>query len=138
VLTVMLIPGQTTQTPRERPMLILPLSRGEVDRRAATVKEVTIQATAYSHTGNRTFTETWPREGRTIAVDPKAIPLGSRVFIKELNNWYLAEDLIPDESVAKGAKIDIFMSDEKSCWAWGRRDVRVVVESVDKVEKQNK
>lgn len=90
-------------------------------------RELVIEATSYTHTGYKTFTGTWPREGWTIAVDPKIIPLGSRVHIEGLG-WRVAEDKIPEESIAKGAVIDIFMDSEKRCWKWGRQDVRVVVE----------
>jgi len=91
-----------------------------------------VQATAYTHTGERTYSETWPQEGRTIAVDPATIPIGSRVYIREFGRWYVAEDKIPPQSVAKGAKIDIYMDREADCWEWGRRDVRVVVVKPEK------
>jgi 3D (Asp-Asp-Asp) domain-containing protein len=100
--------------------------------RESAQKELVVQATAYSHTGDRTYSGTWPREGWTIAVDPATIPIGSRVYIKELNNWYIAEDRIPEVSIRKGAKIDIFMDREADAWKWGRRDVRVVVEPPEK------
>lgn len=91
-----------------------------------------VQATAYTHTGDRTYSGTWPQEGRTIAVDPATIPIGSMVYIKELGRWYIAEDKIPPRSVAKGAKVDIYMDREADCWEWGRRDVRVVVVKPEK------
>ncbi|MEG2213524.1 MAG: G5 domain-containing protein, partial [Clostridiales bacterium] len=44
------------------------------------VKKISVEATAYTATGNRTATGTWPKVG-TIAVDPKYIPLGTKVYI---------------------------------------------------------
>lgn len=105
------------------PLLKIKVSRGGYER--PETKIMTVESTAYSHTGNRTYTGTWPKEGRTIAVDPQAIPIGSKVYIKELGGWYVAEDKIPPESVAKGARVDIFMDDENRCWEWGRRDITV-------------
>jgi len=40
----------------------------------------TMIATAYTHTGYRTATGTWPSRG-TIAVDPEVIPLGTRLYV---------------------------------------------------------
>lgn len=90
------------------------------------IREITLQATAYSHTGQKTFTGTWPKEGRTIAVDPETIPIGSLVWIQGFG-WRIAEDKIPPGSIRKGAKIDIFMDNESRCWEWGRRNVRVII-----------
>lgn len=99
-----------------------PVSRNNVTQG----QEMIVQATAYSHTGQQTYTGTWPKEGRTIAVDPETIPMGSRVYIEGFG-WRVAEDKIPLESVAKGAKVDIFMDNENDCWEWGRRNVRIIV-----------
>lgn len=103
--------ANTTDTPQPQPQPI----------------EMVVESTAYSHTGNQTYTGTWPQEGRTIAVDPETIPIGSRVFIEELGAWFVAEDKIPPESVQRGAVIDIFKNCENDCWEWGRRDVTVKV-----------
>ncbi len=124
--------------PRPPPLGII--SRGEVDRNKQRVQRVSmetiepqqaikmvVQSTSYSHTGSRTYTGTWPQEGRTIAVDPATIPINSKVYIKELDNWYVAEDLIPPKSIAKGARVDVFLGDKSRCWEWGRRDITIEV-----------
>ena len=55
--------------------------------------------------------------GRTVAVDPEVIPLGSRVFIifpqeySELDGIYIAEDT---GLLIKGEAIDIFFGEDKS------------------------
>ena len=53
--------------------------------------------------GGLTATGTKPKVGRTIAVDPKVIPYGSKVKIG--NKTYTAEDC---GGAVKGKKIDIF------------------------------
>lgn len=51
-----------------------------------------------------TASDTMPKEGRTIAVDPKIIPLGSKVEINGIE--YIAEDT---GGAIKGNKIDIYI-----------------------------
>lgn len=123
--------------PRPPPVEV---SRGEVDRNGVNMEEqvksgdhfsgmveMVVKSTSYSHTGSKTYTGTWPQEGRTIAVDPTTIPIGSMVYINELDRWFIAEDKIPPKSVAKGAIVDIFRNCESCCWEWGRRDINVKV-----------
>ncbi len=79
-----------------------------------------LEATAYTHTGNTTFTGVYPRIG-TIAVDPRVIPLGSRMWV-EGYGYGIAQDT---GGLIKGKIIDLFMDTEKECLRWGRRQVRV-------------
>lgn len=65
--------------------------------------------THYAPTGNRTATQSIPRTDKTIAVDPKIIPLHSIVYIEDLG-YYVAEDT---GSAIKGNKIDIFVSSKE-------------------------
>lgn len=60
---------------------------------------------------------------KTCAVDPKVIPLGSKVYVKEFG-WLRANDT---GNAIKGHIIDIAMPDRKSAWAWGRRNIEVFV-----------
>lgn len=122
--------GQVELNEPNEPIKTNEPSRGDISAassRGREGKELIVESTSYSHTGNRTFSGTWPQEGVTIAVDNQKIKVGSRVYIYELNNWYLAEDLIPASSVKKGAIIDIFQNDIGDCWQWGRRDVQIKV-----------
>ena len=99
-------------------------------------------ATAYIATGNQTASQTWPIEGRTIAVDFSVIPKGSTVRVEcseypSVNGTYIAEDTGKlDSSInMKGARIDIFLGDPKIPTAenesraldFGRRPVRVFI-----------
>lgn len=84
--------------------------------------EIICEATAYTHTGNRTYTGTWPSRG-TIAVDPKVIPLGSRLWV-EGYGFGVAEDT---GGAIKGHIVDVFLENEEACREWGRRKVKVRV-----------
>lgn len=78
-----------------------------------------------------------PVEGRTIAVDPSVIPLGSKVLVicpsrPDVNGVYLAEDVGGD---IVGGRIDIYFDDmytnereaNKRMLAFGTRDVIIHV-----------
>ena len=65
----------------------------------------------------RTATGTNPKEGRTIAVDPKIIPKGSLVFIEGWG-YYIAEDT---GSAIKGKRIDIFLNSYKMAKQLGNK-----------------
>lgn len=64
--------------------------------------------THYAETGYRTATGHKPLKGRTIAVDPKVIPLNSIVYIESLG-YFVAEDT---GGAIKGKKIDIYVKDK--------------------------
>lgn len=70
-----------------------------------------------------TATGTKAAEGRTIAVDPKVIPLGSKVVIN--GHEYIAEDT---GGGIKGNKLDIFFNSHREALNFGVRwyDVYVV------------
>lgn len=63
---------------------------------------------------NITATGTTPKVGRTIAVDPKVIPYGSRVVIN--GNTYIAEDC---GGAIKGNIIDIFVGSTEEAYQKG-------------------
>ena len=81
-----------------------------------------VSATAYTHTGNRTATGTVARVG-IIAVDPRVIPLGTRVYV-EGYGYATAEDT---GGAIKGNRIDIFLNSNAECVNWGRRSVKVYI-----------
>lgn len=90
-----------------------------VASRSQDAMEIVVEATAYTHTGHKTYTGTWPHRG-TIAVDPGVIPLGSRLYVEGYGPG-VAEDT---GGVIKGLKVDLFMETENECWEWGRRQVK--------------
>lgn len=62
----------------------------------------------------RTASGTIPEKGRTIAVDPDVIPLGSEVMID--GHIYIAEDT---GGAIKGNKIDMFVGTEAESISYG-------------------
>lgn len=88
--------------------------------------EFTARVTFYRATGNKTSTGTKPKQGVTVAVDPKIIPYGSTIEIDELkgildDGRFIAEDTGSAVRKRKAAKaagedvpvIDIYVSDKK-------------------------
>ncbi len=84
--------------------------------------KMVVQATAYSGDGI-TATGTVPKWG-TIAVDPSIIPYGTKVYIPQFNQYFIAEDC---GGAIKGNKIDIFMNSESQCVNWGRRTIDIYI-----------
>lgn len=78
------------------------------------------ELTAYCY-GNITATGTTPKVNHTIAVDPKIIPYGSKVYIDGYGT-YTAEDT---GGVIKGNIIDIYMGSYDECMQFGRRKAEI-------------
>lgn len=60
---------------------------------------------------------------KLIAVDPRVIPLGSRVYVEGYGTAIAGDT----GGAIKGHRIDVLMPDKASSSAWGRRQVRVVI-----------
>jgi 3D (Asp-Asp-Asp) domain-containing protein len=97
-----------------------PSKKVRVDNRIS----MTVLSTAYAPTGNLTYTETVPMEGRTIAVDKNVIPLGTKVHIKGYGD-YIAEDT---GGLVKGKRIDIFMDSKRDCIEFGVKHLEISFE----------
>ena len=85
-------------------------------------KRITCEATAYTHTGYRTATGIMPYVG-VVAVDPRYIPLGTKMFIPGYGMALAADtggDMIHH-------RIDVFLNTEYECIQWGRRNVEVYI-----------
>ena len=67
-----------------------------------------------------TYTETVATEGRTIAVDPEVIPLGSKVEIN--GEEYIAEDI---GGAIKGNRIDLFFENHEDALKWGVQSLNI-------------
>lgn len=80
-------------------------------------KVLKAETTAYTHTGSRTATGTWPKIG-TVAVNPNQIPYGTKLYI-EGYGYATAEDTGGFISSSK-VKIDLFMNSEAECIVYGR------------------
>ena len=60
----------------------------------------------------------------TLAVDPKVIPYGTKVYIKELDKVFVAEDC---GGGIKGNKIDIYMNSKADCQKWGVKTITLQI-----------
>lgn len=87
------------------------------------VRELKMTATAYTWTGNRTATGTWPRVGRTVATDWEILPPGTRLIIDGVPG-YVVED---KGSAIKGQKIDIYMRSYAEAINFGVKTVTVQI-----------
>lgn len=70
-----------------------------------------------------TYTMTEATPGRTVAVDPKVIPLGSTVYIN--GSAYVAEDI---GGAIKGNRIDVYFPDHKTALQFGVQYAEVEIE----------
>lgn len=84
-------------------------------------RTITMQATAYSG-GGTTASGMAAAVGR-VAVDPRVIPLGTRLYI-EGYGYAVAADT---GGAIKGNRIDLYMNSESQCNSFGRRNVTVHV-----------
>lgn len=107
------------------------VSRG-VSKKVASVssKTITVTATAYTAYCNgcsgTTATGINLRANpdlKVIAVDPKVIPLGSKVYIEGYGHAVAGDT----GGAIKGNKVDLFMSSKKSALSFGRQTVQVKI-----------
>ena len=84
-------------------------------------RTITMEATAYSG-GGTTASGMAAAVGR-VAVDPRVIPLGTRLYI-EGYGYAVAADT---GGAIKGNRIDLYMDSESACNSFGRRNVTVHV-----------
>lgn len=85
-----------------------------------------VQATAYTHTGNKCSTGVWPKPGY-IAVDPKVIPYGTKMYIVSADGKYVYGYAIAADTGGfikkRPTNVDLFFHTESACRTFGRRDV---------------
>ncbi len=87
---------------------------------------IDVTATAYTHTGDPTYMGTEAKVG-VIAVDPRNIALGSKVYVI---GGYGDYGLCSAEDIGggiKGKRIDVFLDTEEECVSFGRRKMRAYV-----------
>ena len=85
-----------------------------------------VQATAYTHTGNKCATGVWPKPGY-IAVNPKVIPYGTKMYIVSADGKYVYGYAIAADTGGfikkRPNNVDLFMHTKSACQKFGRRDV---------------
>ncbi len=115
--------GTRAPAPLSSPSSSFQLSSRGDSLAAAAGQSIEVIATAYV-AGGITSTGLAARPG-VIAVDPSVIPLGSRVYIPGLGTM-VAEDT---GGAIQGDRIDVCVASEAQALAFGRRAVRVYIES---------
>jgi len=94
-------------------------------------KAVNVTATAYTCEGldyNTTFTGTTARVG-AIAVDPKVIPLNSKLYIAAADGtWFYGFAAAEDTGgFIKGKRIDLYFDTKNECIEFGRQATTVYI-----------
>lgn len=92
------------------------------------LKTVRVSSSAYSRAqrGMSNYTATGidlRKKSKVIAVDPKVIKLGSKVYVPGYGEA-IAGDI---GGAIRGKKIDVHMNSVNACYNWGRRTVNVKV-----------
>ena len=92
---------------------------------------ITVTATAYSSDcdgGARTCLGKIPSYG-TVAVDPKVIPLGTKMYIVSPSGNYVYGYCFAGDTggAIKGNKVDLFMNSSSDCRSFGRRTMLVYI-----------
>lgn len=95
-----------------------------------TGKTMTVEATAYTAycegcsgtTANGTDLRANPNL-KVIAVDPRVIPLGTKVWVEGYGEAIAADT----GGAIKGNKIDVFIPDLNNAYEWGRRSVTIKI-----------
>lgn len=112
---------------------IVPKVEIELDANGVPVKyksKMTVRATAYTHTGNKTSTGVWPKPGH-IAVNPKVIPYGTKMFIKTVDGKYIYGYAVAADTGGFIKKyptgIDLFMDTQKQCINFGVRKAEIYI-----------
>jgi len=105
------------------------LAVGKSVYRGGALSEFYMEATAYAPTVQETDSDPWTTASGmksglgVVAVDPKVIPLGSKLYV-EGYGYAIAGDT---GGAIKGNRIDVFFYSSVETAQWGRRWVRVFV-----------
>ncbi|MEF9991557.1 MAG: 3D domain-containing protein [Romboutsia sp.] len=84
----------------------------------------TVQVVATAYTGYSTTSTGQKPVWGTIAVDPRIIPYGTKVYIPHFNQVFVANNT---GGAIKGNKIDIFMNTRNECYNWGRKTIEIQI-----------
>lgn len=118
-------PQQAQQSQEQKPQSSSVASAGYENWR-----KMTVEATGYSNVADETGGGSITAIGSgvrwgIIAVDPRVIPLGSKVYIPAFGRTFIAEDT---GGAIKGNIIDIFFDHGDKAREWGRRSIEIYVQ----------
>ncbi|MBT2707098.1 LysM peptidoglycan-binding domain-containing protein [Pseudomonas sp. ISL-84] len=105
-------------------------SKPKATQKTRAYKEITVKATAYTASckgcSGITYTGINLKKNpnaKVISVDPKVIPLGSKVYVPGYG-----EAIAGDKgSAVKGNKIDVFIPNKQKALQWGSKTVTIKV-----------
>ena len=93
-------------------------------------KHVTVQATAYTYTGHNCATGVAPKPGY-IAVNPKVIPYGTKMYIKSSDGRYIYGYAVAADTggfiKTHPTNVDLFFPTVASMNSFGRRNVEIYI-----------
>ncbi len=93
-------------------------------------KKMTVKATAYTYTGHKCATGVAPKPGY-IAVNPKVIPYGTKMYIKTPNGKFIYGYAVAADTggfiKSRPTGVDLFMHTRSQCIQFGRRDVEIYI-----------
>lgn len=109
---------ETLNTAKKNPNMYYDKSGNPI----GTGKKYISNASAY--TGDTTTASGQRPRWGTIAVDPRVIPLGSRVYVPYFDKVFIANDT---GGIIRGTMIDIFMKSARNMNNFGRRNLEIIV-----------
>ncbi|TFZ41424.1 DUF348 domain-containing protein [Soehngenia longivitae] len=136
IISDKIIEEPVTQVVEKGTKNVIATSRGSTRFKKSIVMTATAYDNSYASTGKYpgqagyglTASGTYARPG-TVAVDPRVIPLGTRLYIESLDGskdygFAIAEDV---GGAIKGNKIDLFFETSWEVKNFGRRQVKVYI-----------
>lgn len=87
---------------------------------------VTLNVSAYTHSGNPTASGVMPQVGHCAAdqINGKTVPFGSKITLPD-GRVLTVTDRFGD---GRSNCLDIFMNSEQECWQFGRQFLRCKIE----------
>ncbi len=93
-------------------------------------KKMTVQATAYTHSGHRCATGVKPQPGY-IAVNPNVIPYGTKMYIVSTDGRIVYGYAIAADTGgfihSRPTNVDLFYDTLAECYSFGRRNVNIYI-----------
>ncbi|MBE6787324.1 MAG: DUF348 domain-containing protein [Ruminococcaceae bacterium] len=112
---------------------LTPKIKIELDENGVPLKyksKMKVRATAYTHTGNRCATGVKPKPGY-IAVNPKVIPYGTKMFIKTTDGKYIYGYAVAADTGGFVKRhptgVDLFFNTKSECRNFGVRTAEIYI-----------
>lgn len=126
-------PAVTTSSNVNTISTLVPSSPIELDANGNPVnfkKHITVQATGYTYTGYNCSTGVAPQPGY-IAVNPKYIPYGTKMYIKSSDGRYIYGYAVAADTggfiKSRPTNVDLFFATRSACVNFGRRNVEIYI-----------